>query len=113
MSVITIGQSGSLKVAHVKGELNTATVEEFTESLYDHVAGPDAVIALELSKLESIDSSGLSALVSLTTRARLSGGRVLLVAPTPFVEGILCATRLDSWFEIFSSLDDAIARMGA
>ena len=51
-----------------------------------------------------IDSSGLSSLISLVTRARLTKGRVVLVSPSPFVAGIFRMTHLDHWYDTAAAI---------
>jgi anti-sigma B factor antagonist len=104
---IEIDNSRDFTVAKVSGELGVANVERFAETLHEHAVGERAALAVDLSALQFIDSSGLSGLIQVTTRARLSRGRVILVAPTPLVSGVLSVTRLDSWFEVCDSLEEA------
>lgn len=110
---LEIDTTGSFVTATLSGELGSSDVESFADALHDHAAGEGAKLAIDLTALESTDSTGLSALISLVTRARLSQGRVILVAPTPLVSGTLHVTRLDSWFEICDTLDEADRRFAS
>ena len=110
---IQIGKSGPIAVAELTGEFVAAETETFTETLQDSASSAGAGLAIDLSKVTSIDSSGLSALVQLVTRSRLSNGWVVLIAPSPFVSGILCVTHLDQWFEIYNSIEEAERRITA
>ena len=101
---LQVDRNGPFPVARLSGELTSQDARTLSDSLYDFVAGRGAKLAIDLSALESIDSSGLSALISLVTRARLGGGQVVLVAPTSFVSGVFNVTRLDTWFDISPDL---------
>ena len=103
-------QEGTLLVAKAEGDLNAESAEAFTEALDDCVAGAGAAVAIDLSAVPSIDSSGLGALIRLVTRARLSQGWVVLVSPSPLVSGGFSATRLDAWFDICTNVDEARTR---
>ena len=105
-----IDTSGPFVLAKLCGDLRSPDTEQFTEDLQDHVSGDHAKLVIDLTGLTMIDSTGLSALISLVTRARLSQGRVLLVAPPPLVSGVLNVTRLDTWFDICHTLDEASRR---
>ena len=107
---LKVDTTGSFVTAGVCGDLGSSDVESFADALHEHAAGEGAKLAIDLAALESIDSTGLSALINLVTRARLSQGRVILVAPTPLVSGVLNVTRLDAWFEICDTLDEAARR---
>ena len=109
---LEIDTSGPFIVAGVSGELGSSEVESFTNQLHEYAAGEGARLAVDLHEVTFIDSSGLSALINLVTRARMTQGRVILVAPTPFVGGVLNVTRLDTWFEICDSLKEAGERFG-
>ena len=110
---IQIDRSRAFTVATVSGVLDVRGAATFTQELMDLVSGENASLAIDLSQLKLIDSSGLSALISLVTRARLTHGEVVLVAPSAFVSGILDVTHLDRWFEICESLDEAERRLSS
>lgn len=71
-------------------DLEGATVLNTLMSEYEHVA------RLDLSDVDTIDSSGLFALVQADTRARFNGVRLTLVPPRPSVARIFEWTGLDS-----------------
>ncbi|UCE62279.1 MAG: STAS domain-containing protein [Phycisphaerales bacterium] len=108
---IQIDSSGPFPVANITGELVGTEVERFAEELHELVAGQGAALAVVLSSLDLIDSKGLAALMNLVTRARLSDGKVVLVKPSAFVEGIFNVTRLDTWFDICDNLEQAGQRL--
>jgi anti-anti-sigma factor len=56
----------------------------------------DRVALIDLSDVETIDSSGLFALVQADTRARLSGTRLTLVPPAESVARIFAWTGLEN-----------------
>ncbi|MBI4261093.1 MAG: STAS domain-containing protein [Actinobacteria bacterium] len=65
------------------GELDMATVEEFTEALRDDL-GMGGEVTLHLSELSFVDSSGLRAVIQCAME--LEGrGRLVLAEPTPQV----------------------------
>lgn len=98
-------------VARLTGSLRAADAPELTDTLIDHAVGAQARLAIELSNLAALDSSGLGALIQLVTRARMTGGRVVLVSPSTFVSGVFEVTHLNSWFEICTTLDEAALKL--
>ena len=104
---IQIDTDGPYAVAKISGMFTAQHVEAFTDRLQEFVSSDGAILAIELSDLSMPDSSGLAALIGLVTRSRLTNGRVALIAPTPFVRGILEVTHLDTWFEVFASAEQA------
>ncbi len=109
---IRIETIGAVTVVHVAGEMSELDVERLTDVLGDVAYGENARVAIELSGLKLIDSSGLSALITVVTRSRMTQGRVVLVSPSPFVSGILNVTRLDGWFDIRPTLEEARKLLG-
>lgn len=108
---IQVDTTGPFAVARLSGELNAQHVDAFTEQLQEFAHGDGAQLVLDLSGLALINSIGLSAMINLVTRSRLSNGTVVLVGPTAFVRGILEVTRLDRWFEVFDSIEEAAQRL--
>ena len=96
---INVETDGSIPVARVSGGLNGSCQEEFLDAIVEFVSVSNSKLVLDLAGLETVDSSGLAALIHLVTRARLGGGSVALVSPSAFVKGVMQATRLDSWFD--------------
>ncbi|MEM9550116.1 MAG: STAS domain-containing protein [Pseudomonadota bacterium] len=69
--------------------------------------GPSRVI-LDLSAVDFVDSSGLGAIVA--AMKQLGSGRSLdLAGLSPTVEKVFRLTRMDSVFDLYPSLDDALA----
>jgi anti-sigma B factor antagonist len=99
-------------IVRLRGELRTEDAGKVSEQVHPLVATPDSRVIVDLSGLSMIDSSGLSELIGLATHARMSGSRVILTSPTPFVAGVLGVTQLDRWFEMADSIASAEALLG-
>ena len=108
---VQLDDQGPLAVAKLTGSITATDAESLTEKLADVAFGERARLAIDLSGLTAIDSSGLSALINLVTRSRLSQGRVILVAPSTFVSSIFSVTHLDQWFEICETMEDATKQL--
>ncbi len=108
---VKIDSDGPFPIVRLSGEFQEVDAEEFADSVHELVAGQRAKLAIDLSALDSINSSGLSALITSATRARLGGGRVVLVAPTPFVGGVFNVTKLDTWFDICPDMTEAATKL--
>lgn len=65
-------------------------------------------LVLELSEVQVIDGAGLGELVVILTRAQASGCSIKLAAPSDHIRELLELTSLNSVFEIYPSLADAI-----
>ncbi|MFO0756874.1 MAG: STAS domain-containing protein [Byssovorax sp.] len=65
------------------------------------------LVVMDLSHVQSIDSTGLGVLVSLL-KALPRGGQLRLVHVTRSVRSLLSLTRLDRIFRIFEDVPDAL-----
>lgn len=64
-----------------EGELDVASLGEFRAALSEAASKAADRLVVDLSRLESIDSSGLGALVELDNRLRRENRRLAVVAP--------------------------------
>lgn len=85
------------------GRFDAFEVDEFRAALEALHARNVHTIAIDLSAVAFIDSTGLAELVRGMKRCRINGGDLTLVAPSDPVQVILELTRLDSAFEIVSA----------
>ncbi len=108
---IDVDTSAAYTVARLKGEFGMDDGQAVLDELQPLVAEAGAGLALVLDEVSYINSSGLNALIGLGTRARLSQGRLVLVAPSKFVQSVFEVTQLDAWFEVCKDLDEAADRL--
>ncbi len=83
---------------------------EFKHQLLAMIESGSALIALDLSEVDFIDSSGLGAIVS--ARKQLNGrGDLVIVGAKPAVVNLFRLTRMDKVFRMFPQADDAVAAL--
>ncbi len=95
------------KIVRLAGEFNLGDEKKISDEVQPLVAEHQTKIAIDLSDLTEINSLGLSELITVVVRARLSQSRVVLVAPSTYIKGVFSVTHLDQWFEIFETLSEA------
>jgi anti-sigma B factor antagonist len=76
------------------------------------VADRAAEIVVDLAGLESIDPSGVAALVLAREQARRAGADLLLAAPQDRVLRVLAAIRLAEVFCVHASVEEAAGSAG-
>jgi rsbT antagonist protein RsbS len=93
---IAIQVSRDIVVASIQVDLNEAVLERFREDLLQriHQAGSEAVI-LDLSGLETLDSSEFAALRRIITTCKIMGADSVLVGLQPGVVSALIETGAD------------------
>lgn len=105
---LQITQRDGIAFATLSGFMSSGESEKLTDALADHAFQDGARVVIDISGLKTIDSSGLSALIHLVTRARTTRGRVILVNPSGFVSNVFTTTRLDHYFDIADSTESAV-----
>jgi anti-sigma B factor antagonist len=83
---------------------------EFKQELLAMVESGHPLIALDLSDVDIIDSSGLGAIVSALKQLQ-GRGDLVIVGARPAVVDLFQLTRMDKVFRMFPRADDAIAAL--
>jgi anti-sigma B factor antagonist len=83
---------------------------EFKRQLLAVIEAGHPLIALDLSEVDIIDSSGLGAIVSALKQLR-GRGVLVIVGAQPAVLDLFRLTRMDRVFRMFARADDAIAAL--
>lgn len=91
--------------------IDAAMAIQFKEDMRSETEGGAERVILDLSLVSFIDSSGLGAIVA--SMKQLGGDRRLdLAGLSPVVDKVFRLTRMDTVFNLFPSLDDALASNG-
>jgi anti-sigma B factor antagonist len=108
---VGVNQSEAGAVVAVEGELDLATAPQLRDTLVALSEQGQTQIVLDLTRLQFIDSTGLSVLVMAHNRARADSGSILIRNPSQSVLRIFEITGLVSVFTIEDK--DAVPSAGA
>jgi anti-sigma B factor antagonist len=97
---VTIEERGDAVHASLRGELDISSSARLEDALRRIEADGPAILVLDLSGLDFMDSTGLRLLISADARARNAGRRFVLVQGNEMVQRVLRLTRLDERLEI-------------
>jgi anti-sigma B factor antagonist len=94
----------------VQGELDLYTAPHLREAVLGLDAGPSPHVAIDLSEVGFIDSSGLGAIIACLKHVREQAGELALVTPeaSPLTK-LLALTGLDAAVPTVASIGDAEA----
>ena len=95
-------------VLAVSGEIDIATAPSLRDRLHGLLAEGKLQLVVDLDDVGFLDSTGLGVLVGVLKRARTEGGEVRIVCTQPRVLKVFEITRLDSAFDLFDSVDEAV-----
>ena len=85
-----------------------ATAPGLRERLHGLLAEETQKLVVDLDDVGFLDSTALGVLVGALKRARGEGGDVRIVCTQPRVRKVFEITRLDSAFDLFDSVDEAV-----
>ncbi|MEA2062528.1 MAG: STAS domain-containing protein [Gemmatimonadota bacterium] len=104
---ITTHEIGDVAIAEVKGQINFQNTQALKD-LFSHLeAGNHKQIVVDLKETEYIDGFGLSVLVNLSRSLFKDGGRLSLSSPNKELKRIFSKTKLDRWFDIYETQEEA------
>ena len=86
---------GGVAVLSLDGRLNMVSAARLREAVTSTVAKGHVRIAVDLAKVDFMDSSGLGALISGLKTARQAGGDLRIAAPSEQVKLVLQLTNME------------------
>ncbi|MBE3100906.1 MAG: STAS domain-containing protein [Firmicutes bacterium] len=84
----------------LEGDISFNNAQEIRQIISDNIRDTDNAAVVNLSKVEFMDSSGLSIFITLLKRLKQQEGRLILEYPQLGVQRFLEMTRLDQLMEI-------------
>ena len=105
---ITREEHGAVEVIGLPQRLTMSDAGEYRHAIRDIVDSGCNLIALDMSRVDFVDSSGLSVLVSAYKAARNADGDAALFGLQPQVRALVELTRLHHIFEVFADKTSAV-----
>jgi anti-sigma B factor antagonist len=99
-SIVVISLNGSVMGGPDASALN--------DELHKLAAKKKKRVVLDLSGVQSMNSSGLGMLIGALTAMKNAGGDLKIAAPSDKIENLLVITKLTTVFEIFPTVKKAI-----
>jgi anti-sigma B factor antagonist len=100
---------GDVVIVYCQGRIVYRDEAVALSNLVGEVLRNTGKVVLDLSGISSIDSAGIGELVLIHTRAQAKNADLKCASPSPFVRDLFDLTRLNSFFEIHPSLNEALA----
>jgi anti-sigma B factor antagonist len=100
-------------IMRLVGDLDHVTAATFQRETDALVADRTTRLVLDLTSVGFIDSSGLSAIVDLSHRLKMSGGEVAIVCPDGGPRRIFERTGLGAFLRLSKTHAEAVESLGA
>jgi anti-sigma B factor antagonist len=101
-------QRGDVVVVYCQGRIVYRDEAVALSSLVGTILQDRGKVVLDLSGVSSVDSAGIGELVLLHRRAQAKNAELKCASLSPFVRDLFDLTRLDSFFEVHSNLNEAL-----
>ena len=106
---IEVRRDGGGCVVKICGACSMDVAWRINDCLSEVAKQGPRLVAVDLSGLEFIESSGLGGIVGGYLRLRKNHGELRLVSPRKHIRDILELTRLTQLFKVYDSVDAALA----
>jgi anti-anti-sigma factor len=110
---LTVSDREGAKIFHLSGRLmDQQQADHLMEVLDEHLKDNDGTsVVLDMGDLVYMNSTGLNIMISVLTRTRKAGGKVLLAAVSHGVRQLFIVTKLDTVFPILDNVELALAEI--
>jgi len=97
-----------ISVLQIDGKIIGDAVGTLKDEIEKQSKQSDGKLILDLASVPLMDSSALGTIVSALTSLKKVRGKLVLLSPQKAVSNVLAITRLDTIFEIYQDLQDAV-----
>lgn len=105
-----IGETGPVSIVSMRGELiDRNQASDLIREIDQRIEAGKNKFVFDLAELKYINSSGLSVLIMLLTKARKVGGDVAISSVSPKVNELLIITKLNTVFSVADTTEEAVA----
>lgn len=87
--VVSTTVLGQWKVVEATGEIDITSIGPLRSSVDSLIESQDRKVAIDMSGIQFMDSTGLNLLIRTRQRLESAGGQLALIAPTPQVTRLL------------------------
>ncbi len=101
----------ALIIAFEGNLMSNDRLPELVNELEIYIEDGINLLVVDVSQLRHINSTGLSVLLTLLTKARNSGGELILSSIPQHLNKLLIITKLNSIFTIVDSVEEAIEEL--
>lgn len=106
---LNIDDKGKVKVVSLVGKLDVNLSVSIEAELEQLVESGSHYLILELSGIEYLSSSGIRVFISIMRKIKDKNGRLVLACVPDIIKKILKTVELEDLFEVYDSVDDAVA----
>ncbi|MDX1960905.1 MAG: STAS domain-containing protein [Leptospiraceae bacterium] len=100
---LKLSNLGKVKIIEIHGKFDIENTEEFETLFQKQVDTSPTVLAIDMNKLDYIDSSGIGTLIKSLNTLKNKKGQLILVGLKPMILNVFKLAKLDMFFQIMSN----------
>ena len=104
-----VAEKDGAVILSLAGEVDMKSSSELRAKFMEILKSAPAVLIVDMTEVEFMDSSGLAILVETLKCCRQNNGQLKLVGMVQTVRSVFEISRLDSIFQICETLEEALA----
>ncbi|MCB1140715.1 MAG: STAS domain-containing protein [Leptospiraceae bacterium] len=94
---------GKVKIIEIYGKFDIENTEEFETLFQKQLEANPSTLAIDMNKLDYIDSSGIGTLIKSLNAIKSKKGILILVGLKPMILNVFKLAKLDMFFEIMTN----------
>ena len=98
-------------VVRCAGVIDSGIREYSSDIIHPLIEDGKHRVLIDLSGVNRITSEGISSFVTLVARANSKGSRVVFVCPSPFVQAVFDATKINRFLETEPTMEAGLKRL--
>lgn len=105
-------QSGTIHILTLRGELiEKNQADKMIEEVNDQILNNHNRFLLDLGELKYLNSSGLTILIQVLTKARKAGGEAVIANVGSRINELLVITKLNTVFTVASTIEEGLKKL--
>ncbi|HNI99207.1 MAG TPA: STAS domain-containing protein, partial [Leptospiraceae bacterium] len=97
---LKLNSIGKIKIIEIHGKFDIENTEEFETLFQKQLDSSPAMLAIDMNKLDYIDSSGIGTLIKSLNAIKNKKGELVLVGLKPMILNVFKLAKLDMFFQI-------------
>src|SRR3974377_1839930 len=108
----TSKKQGNIHILKLTGELiDKNQTEKLIQEVNDIISNNHVRFVVDLGELKYLNSSGLTILIQILTKARKAGGEAVIAHVSKRIKDLLVITKLNTIFTITESVESGITKL--
>lgn len=100
---LKLSKLGPVKIIEIHGKFDIESTEEFETLFQKQLEQNPSILAIDMNKLEYIDSSGIGTLIKSLNAIKNKKGSLILVGLNNMILNVFKLAKLDMFFQIMSN----------